>query len=47
MVQGHAIAAMMQEGEEIPADPHVAFDPRGVHLYADSWRIDLGAKAAT
>ena len=44
-VEGHAVAAMLQEGEEIPADPHVMFDPKGVHLYADSWRVDVGGKA--
>ena len=32
---------MLREGEEIPADPHVTFDPIGVHLYADSWRVDF------
>ncbi len=46
MVEGHPIAAMVQEGEEIPADPHIVFDPKGVHLYADSWRVDVGGKSA-
>lgn len=45
MVEGHSITVIAEEGEEIPADPHVTFDPAGVHLYADGWRIDLGAKA--
>jgi glycerol transport system ATP-binding protein len=39
------MTAIVQEGAEIPADPHIAFDPKGVHLYADSWRVDLSAKA--
>jgi glycerol transport system ATP-binding protein len=39
---GHPIAAMLREGDDVPADAHVAFDPAGVHLYADSWRVDLG-----
>ncbi len=44
-VQGRAIAAMLREGEEIPADPHVAFAPEGVHLYADGWRMDVNGAA--
>ena len=47
LMQGHAITAILPEGQEIPADPHVGFDPKGVHLYADSWRIDVGAGAAS
>jgi glycerol transport system ATP-binding protein len=46
-MQGHAIAAMLREGEDIPATPHIEFDPAGVHLYADNWRVDLSGKAAT
>lgn len=46
MMQGHAITAIAPEGEEIPADPHITFDPKGVHLYADSWRVDLAGGAA-
>jgi len=44
-MQGHAVAAMLKEGEEIPADPKVSFEPAGVHLYADSWRIALNGDA--
>jgi len=47
MVQGHPITAILKEGEELPSDPHVSFDPKGVHLYADSWRVELGAGAAS
>ena len=43
---GQAVAAMLREGEDVPADPHVSFDPAGVHLYADSWRVDVAGKAA-
>jgi glycerol transport system ATP-binding protein len=39
---GHPMAAMLREGDDVPAAAHVAFDPAGVHLYADSWRVDLG-----
>ena len=47
MVEGHAITAIAPEGEEIPADPHIAFDPKGLHLYADSWRVNLGGGVAS
>ncbi len=39
---GMPIAAMLREGEGAPAAPHISFDPAGLHLYADSWRVDLG-----
>jgi glycerol transport system ATP-binding protein len=42
---GMPIAAMLREGEGAPAAPHISFDPAGVHLYADSWRVDLGGAA--
>ena len=45
-MQGHSIAALLREGEEIPASPHIAFDPIGVHLYADSWRVDVNGAGA-
>lgn len=38
-VGGRGIAAILREDDEIPSDPHVSFDPRGINLYADSWRI--------
>jgi glycerol transport system ATP-binding protein len=41
-VEGRDIAAIVHEGIEIPADAKISFDPRGVHLYADSWRVELG-----
>ena len=43
---GHPVAAMLREGEDVPTDPHVSFDPVGVHLYADSWRVDVSGQAA-
>jgi glycerol transport system ATP-binding protein len=42
---GHAVTALLQENEPLPADPHLFFDPAGVHLYADSWRVELGGVA--
>jgi glycerol transport system ATP-binding protein len=43
-VEGHAIAAIVREGEEIPPEPHISIDPKGLNLYADSWRVDFNAK---
>jgi len=42
-IEGLDVAAVVQEGEEIPAEPRLSFDPRNLHLYADSWRVELGA----
>lgn len=42
---GMPVAAMLREGEAAPTAPHISFDPVGVHLYADSWRVDLGGAA--
>ncbi len=38
---GHPVTAILQEKEELPSDPHVFFDPEGVHLYADGWRVSF------
>jgi glycerol transport system ATP-binding protein len=40
--EGYAITAIVREGAEIPADPHITIEPGKLNLYADSWRIDLG-----
>jgi glycerol transport system ATP-binding protein len=40
---GRDIAAILGEDETIPADPRVHFDPAGINLYADSWRVETGA----
>jgi glycerol transport system ATP-binding protein len=45
-MQGHPVTALLQENEPLPVDLHISFEPEGVHLYADSWRVDLSAKAA-
>ena len=37
------IAAIVPEHQEIPADAKLSFDPKGINLYADSWRLELGA----
>ena len=40
-LEGHEIAAVVPEGEPVPAEPRVAFEPEGVLLYADDWRVPL------
>jgi len=42
-LDGHEIAAILGEDATIPADPKVSFEPAGINLYADSWRITTGA----
>jgi glycerol transport system ATP-binding protein len=37
------IAAIVPEEVEVPAEAHVSFDPAGINLYADSWRVELRA----
>jgi glycerol transport system ATP-binding protein len=37
------IAAIVPEETEVPAEAHVSFDPAGINLYADSWRVEMGA----
>lgn len=43
VLDGQEIAAFAGEDESLPADPHVQFDTAGMNLYADSWRVELGA----
>lgn len=42
-LEGRPIAAVVGEDEEVPAEPRIGFDPAGINLYADSWRVELGA----
>jgi glycerol transport system ATP-binding protein len=42
-LEGREIAAILGEDENIPADPKVRFDPEGINIYADSWRVEMGA----
>lgn len=35
------LKAILPEGAEVPADPHVSFDPEGLHLFADDRRVEL------
>ena len=40
-LDGHDLAAVIGEDDEVPVDPVVSFDLPGVHLYADDWRVPL------
>jgi glycerol transport system ATP-binding protein len=40
-IEGNDIAAIVPEHGEIPAEPKIVFDPRGINIYADSWRQAL------
>ncbi len=40
-LQGRDIAAIIGEDDEVPAEPRIRFDPAGINIYADSWRVDL------
>ena len=42
---GREIAAVLEEDGEIPADPRIEFDPKGINLYANSWRVEGGPRA--
>jgi glycerol transport system ATP-binding protein len=41
--EGHPIAIVSTEDEEIPADPRVTFDPAAINIYANSWRVETRA----
>jgi glycerol transport system ATP-binding protein len=42
-LEGREIAAVIGEDETLPAHPKVRFDPAGINIYADSWRVEMGA----
>jgi glycerol transport system ATP-binding protein len=42
-LEGRDIAAIVPEDGTIPAHPHVRFDPKGIGIYADSRRVEMGA----
>jgi glycerol transport system ATP-binding protein len=42
---GQAIAIIVPENREIPAEPRITFDPAAISIYADSWRIDREARS--
>jgi len=41
--EGRDIAALLGEDDEVPAEPYIRFDPAGINIYADSWRVEMGA----
>ncbi|MFE0015592.1 ABC transporter ATP-binding protein [Mesorhizobium sp. NPDC059054] len=42
-MEGREIAAIVGEDEEIPAEPKLRFEPAGINVYADSWRVEMRA----
>ena len=42
---GHPIAAVLGEEDELPAEPRVTFEPDGINVYADDWRVDPEQRA--
>jgi glycerol transport system ATP-binding protein len=38
------IAAIVSEGQEIPSEPKISFDPKGINIYAGSWRVEGRAR---
>jgi glycerol transport system ATP-binding protein len=42
-LEGREVSAVVPEGGTIPTDPHISFDPKGINVYADSWRQELVA----
>lgn len=41
-IEGKEIAAILGEDEELPSSPLVRFEPAGINIYQNSWRVDLG-----
>ncbi|HEY0122269.1 MAG TPA: ABC transporter ATP-binding protein [Rhizobium sp.] len=42
-LDGQDIVAVIGEDQTVPAEPHIAFDPAGINIYANSWRVEMGA----
>jgi glycerol transport system ATP-binding protein len=42
-LEGRELAVVVPEHNEIPAEPRLSFEAKGINLYADSWRLELGA----
>jgi glycerol transport system ATP-binding protein len=41
-LEGREVAAIIGEDDTVPAEPRMRFDPAGINLYADSWRVEMG-----
>ena len=45
-VDGHPVSAIADEGEAIPEGAgYIAFDPQGINVYADDWRVAAQGEA--
>ncbi len=42
-LEGRDLSIVLPEGAEVPVDARISFDPKGVHLYADSWRVEFSS----
>jgi glycerol transport system ATP-binding protein len=42
-LEGQHLSAIVPENGEIPAEPRVTFDPKGINIYLDSWRVETEA----
>lgn len=40
-LEGRDVAAIIGEDDEIPTEPKLTFDPAGINIYADSWRVEM------
>jgi glycerol transport system ATP-binding protein len=40
-LEGRELAVIVPEKQEIPADAKLSFDPQGINIYADSWRVEM------
>ena len=40
-LQARAQTRPPAQTETVPADPKLSFDPAGINIYADSWRVDF------
>ncbi|XWN34445.1 MAG: ABC transporter ATP-binding protein [Devosia sp.] len=44
-IEGHKMSAILAEGVPLPDTPHAHFDPEGINIYADDWRIEMDTAA--
>jgi glycerol transport system ATP-binding protein len=40
-LENREVSVVVPEKQEIPAEPRVVFDPKGINIYADSWRVEM------
>jgi len=45
-LEGKNISVVVGEDQPIPENPRIRFDPAGINIYANSWRVDLDGKRA-